>query len=125
MRRKSIDSALYTNTTVSPTKTNRSQTRLSYIITPKSRLSAQKTGRSNITSGLYMQTEAEEVDEGGDFNQEEYDAYHLMRRGYVSPLKGTEEDFFVTRLKDWLKLENHLEEVKEELIMFAHDFNPI
>lgn len=48
-----------------------------------------------------------------------------MRRGYVSPMKGREEDVFVSILKEQLKLECELEEVKEDLILYCNDFNPV
>lgn len=63
------------------------------------------------------------VDDG--FDQKSYDEYHKLRRGYVSPMKGREEDIFVDILKQQLKLECELEEVKEELILYCNDFNPV
>jgi hypothetical protein len=48
-----------------------------------------------------------------------------MRRGYISPMKGREEDVFVSILKEQLKLECELEEVKEELILYCSEFNPV
>lgn len=40
-------------------------------------------------------------------------------------MKGREEDVFVGILKEQLKLECELEEVKEDLILYCNDFNPV
>jgi hypothetical protein len=48
-----------------------------------------------------------------------------MRRGYVSKMKMNEEEIFVEILRNQMKLEVELEEVKEEMIMYCHDFNSV
>lgn len=56
----------------------------------------------------------------------EFATYHLIRHGYVSPMKGpNEETYFVEKLKEMLGLERSVEEAKEELILYCCDFNPI
>ena len=45
--------------------------------------------------------------------------------GYVSPMKGIEEEFFIDRLKEWLRLENYIDTIKEELILYCEDFGPV
>lgn len=45
--------------------------------------------------------------------------------GYVSPMKGIEEEHFIDRLKDWLKIENYIDSIKEELILYCEDFGPV
>lgn len=40
-------------------------------------------------------------------------------------MKGEEEDAFVNMLKQQLKLECELEEIKEELVLYCNDFNPV
>jgi hypothetical protein len=45
--------------------------------------------------------------------------------GYVSPMKGVEEEFFIDRLKEWLQLENYIDSIKEELILYCEDFGPV
>ena len=45
--------------------------------------------------------------------------------GYVSPMKGVEEEHFIDRMKDWLKLENYIDSIKEELILYCEDFGPV
>eukprot|EP00347_Sterkiella_histriomuscorum_P004011 403362091 len=59
------------------------------------------------------------------FDQNEYDLYHKLRRGYISPMKGKEEEVFVNILKEQLKLECNLEEVKEGLVLYCNDFNSV
>ncbi|CDW82155.1 ef hand family protein [Stylonychia lemnae] len=65
------------------------------------------------------------VQKNQTFDQKHYDVYHKLRRGYVSPMKGREEDVFVDILKQQLKLECELEDYKEELILYCHEFNPV
>lgn len=40
-------------------------------------------------------------------------------------MKGREEEVFIEILNQQLKLECELEEVKEELILYCNDFNPV
>ena len=58
-------------------------------------------------------------------NKEEIDEFNTVRRGYVSPMKGFEEDFFVSLLKTQFQLEKELEQLKGKLIIKCTDFNPI
>jgi hypothetical protein len=45
--------------------------------------------------------------------------------GYVSPMKGIEEEHFIDKMKEWLKLETYIDGVKEELILYCEDFGPV
>lgn len=51
--------------------------------------------------------------------------FHKLKMGYVSPMKGIEEEHFIDRLKDWLKIENYIDSIKEELILYCEDFGPV
>ncbi len=45
--------------------------------------------------------------------------------GYVSPLKGIEEENFIERIKEWMRIELYIDSIKEELILYCEDFGPV
>lgn len=45
--------------------------------------------------------------------------------GYISPMKGIEEEFFIEKIKEWSKLENYIDGIKEDLILYCEDFGPV
>ena len=60
-----------------------------------------------------------------NFDQDRYNVFHKLKMGYVSPMKGIEEEFFIERIKEWMKLENYIDNIKEELILYCEDFGPV
>jgi Ca2+-binding EF-hand superfamily protein len=64
-------------------------------------------------------------DEDEHFDQDRYNVFHKLKMGYVSPMKGMEEENFIDRLKDWLRLETYIDSIKEELILYNEDFGPV
>jgi hypothetical protein len=45
--------------------------------------------------------------------------------GYISPMKGIEEENFIERIKEWMQIENYIDKVREELILYCEDFGPV
>jgi len=45
--------------------------------------------------------------------------------GYISPMKGIEEENFIERIKEWMNIENYIDKVREELILYCDDFGPV
>lgn len=64
-------------------------------------------------------------DESTQFDQDRYNVYHHLKMGYISPMKGVEEENFIERIKEWMKLENFIDNIKEQLILYCEDFGPV
>ena len=60
-----------------------------------------------------------------DFDQERYNVFHQLKMGYVSPMKGIEEENFIERIKEWMRIESYIDSIKEELILYCEDFGPV
>jgi EF-hand domain pair len=45
--------------------------------------------------------------------------------GYVSPMKGIDEENFIERIKEWMRIEAYIDSIREELIMYCEDFGPV
>jgi hypothetical protein len=93
---------------------------VSYINTPKRSHSGGSSHRSRGPGEDNEDSEGEER-----FDQDRYNVFHKLKMGYVSPMKGIEEEFFIDRLKEWLRLENYVDSIKEELILYCEDFGPV
>lgn len=40
-------------------------------------------------------------------------------------MKGIEEENFIERIKEWMNIENYIDKVREELILYCEDFGPV
>jgi hypothetical protein len=54
-----------------------------------------------------------------------YNLFHKLKMGYVSPMKGIEEENLIERIKEWMKIENYIDKVREDLILYCEDFGPV
>ena len=40
-------------------------------------------------------------------------------------MKGIEEENFIERIKEWMRIESYIDSIKEELILYCEDFGPV
>jgi hypothetical protein len=60
-----------------------------------------------------------------NFHVYRYNLFHKLKMGYVSPMKGIEEENLIERIKEWMKIENYIDKVREDLILYCEDFGPV
>lgn len=88
----------------------------SYVNTPGRSSRGSSNGSRNGDAGAGLDEQ---------FDQDRYNVYHKLKMGYVSPMKGIEEEHFIDKMKEWLKVETYIDGVKEELILYCEDFGPV
>ena len=105
--------------------------RISYMNTPNQRSNSRSSKGSSRSRS--KSNRGEDSDEGEEvlqiqqkpFDQEKYNLFHKLKMGYISPMKGIEEENFIERIKEWMQIENFIDKVREELILYCEDFGPV
>jgi EF-hand domain pair len=94
----------------------------SFVNTPAKQNCSTSRSRSRTSRDEDPYDESSPVKQ---FDQDRYNVYHSLKMGYVSPMKGVEEEYLIERIKEWMKLENFIDNIKEELILYCEDFGPV
>lgn len=103
---------------------------MSYINTPAKRSRSRSShgggsSRGSSKHGDSGDEEGAEETQQQPFDQEKYNLFHKLKMGYVSPMKGIEEENLIERIKEWMKIENYIDKVREDLILYCEDFGPV